>query len=364
MIALKIKVAALFLFLIIAAHLSSDTIDFEKIKISDDVLLQVSISMAVTEDNLFLVVDFKGGDVNIYNSRGEIQKVLGRKGYGPNEFAQPLFCNYSDRKFIISDVGQRKIFIYDRKGTCKFIRSKEIFAFSVGSDLFLKGNKLYVAGNKITGDGIDYEFYSVGLEKNDSYIYFLPGYIKYGLNSESEYKTKVIKKPEISAIGGNAYFDIHGDFAYYLWEGDLKIFKINLKTKSISTFGKKTSTYTKPYASNRLINSFSSRESYKVRLKERSKMSYIKGIFTSHKYVLVIYEARDSSHNDLGYMMQFYTIDGNFIKEIIMPQKPGFAMCYDKKKNILYSITSVPEGDDDESHYILKYTIHENEISK
>ena len=79
---------------------------------------------------------------------------------------------------------------------------------------------------------------------------------------------------------------------------------------------------------------------------------------------MVIYEARDSKHNDLGYMMQFYTLDGNFVKEIKMPRKPGFAMCFDKNKNILYSITPVPEGEADESHYILKYTIQDNEKTK
>ena len=360
MCAVKIKFTVLFFFLILNVNIAGNIIDLEKIKISGDVILQVSISMSVTEDNLFLVVDFKGGDVKIYNSSGVLQKVIGRKGYGPNEFAQPLFCHYSDRKFIISDVGQRKIFIYDRKGNNQFIRSKEIFAFSVGSDLYLKETKLYIAGNKNTEDGISHEFFAVDLEKNDNYIYLLPGYMKYGLSSEDEYKTKIFKKPEISAIGGSAYFDIQGDFAYYLWEGDLKIFQINLKTKSVSTFGKKTSNYIKPYASNRLINSFSSRESHKIRLKERSKMSYVRGVFTNHKSILVIYEARDSNYNDLGYMMQFYTLDGHFVKETRMPQKPGFAMCYDKSKNVLYSVTSVPEGDFDESHYILKYTIHDN----
>jgi hypothetical protein len=75
-------------------------------------------------------------------------------------------------------------------------------------------------------------------------------------------------------------------------------------------------------------------------------------------------DSKHSKHNDLGYMMQFYTLDGYFVKEISMPKKPGFAMWYDKHKNVLYSITPVPEGDLDESHYILKYKIHDIENSK
>jgi hypothetical protein len=341
-------------------------IDFDKIKITGDEFLQVSISFCITEDNLFLVIDFKGGDVKIYNSNGALLKVLGRKGYGPNEFAQPLFCHYSHRKFIISDNGQRKIFVYDRKDELKFIRSKEIFANSVGSDLYLDAKKIYIAGGKTTKEDITYQFFAVNLEKNDQYTYYLPGYLKYGLNSEKDFKKELLRKPDISAIGGSAYFDIHGDFAYYIWEGDLKIFKINLKTKAISTFGEKTANYITPYASKRLINAFGrgSIQSANIRGSEREKMSYVRQIFTTKKHVLVIYEARDSKHNDLGYMMQFYTLDGNFVKEISMPRKPGFGMFLDKHKNVLYSITPVPEGDIDESHYILKYTIHDNENSK
>lgn len=341
-------------------------IDFDKIKITGDEFLQVSISFCITEDNLFLVIDFKGGDVKIYNSNGALLKVLGRKGYGPNEFAQPLFCHYSNKRLIISDNGQRKIFVYDRKEKLNFIRSKEIFALSVGSDLFLDENNIYIAGARKNKDDITYQFFAVDINKDDKYTYYLPGYLKYGLRSENEFKRELLRKPEISSIGGRAYFDIHGDFSYYIWEGDLKIFKINLKTKTISTFGEKSSNYIKPYASKKLINAFgmSSKQAANIRGTEREKMSYVRQIFTTKKHVLVIYEARDSKHNDLGYMMQFYTLDGQFVKEISMPRKPGFALCFDKHKNILYSITAVPEGDLDESHYILKYTIHENEDSK
>jgi hypothetical protein len=306
------------------------------------------------------VVDFKGGDVKIYKSNGELAGVFGSKGYGPNEIGQPLFCHYSNKKFVVSDVGQKKIFIYNRKSKFKFVRSKEIFALSVGDDLYLEKNKIYIAGYKTPIDDINYQFFSLDLEKNDQYTYYLPGYLKYGLNSEDELNKELFRKPDISAIGGHSYFDIHGDFAYYIWEGDLKIFKINLNTKTISTFGKKTANYIKPYASKRLINTFGirSKKSAKIRSQERNKMSYVRQIFASKKHVLVIYEARDSNHNDLGYMMQFYTLDGNFVKEIVMPRKPGPGMCFDKQKNVLYSITPVPEGDLDESHYILKYKIH------
>jgi hypothetical protein len=285
-----VKIAAFLLFIIfINSTCFGYQIDLEKIKLSSDILLQVSISLCVTEDNLFLVVDFKGGDVKIYKSSGELVGILGSKGFGPNEFAQPLFCHYSDKKFVISDNGQRKIFIYDRKDKLKFIRSKEIFANSVGNDHYLKNNTIYIAGYKTPIDGINYQFYALNFEKNDQYTYYLPGYLKYGLNSEEDLKKELFRKPDISAIGGLAYFDIHGDFAYYIWGGDLKIFKINLKTKAMKTFGEKTSNYIKPYASKRLLNSFGrgTIQSANITGTERKKMSYVRQIFTTKKHVLV-----------------------------------------------------------------------------
>ena len=65
-IELKIKMIVLFLFiLMINVNILSYKIDFERIKITGDEFLQVSISFCVTEDNLFLVIDFKRSNVKI-----------------------------------------------------------------------------------------------------------------------------------------------------------------------------------------------------------------------------------------------------------------------------------------------------------
>lgn len=328
-----------------------------KIRLSDKVLLKFPISFCVTEDNLFLVVDFKGGDVKIYNSNGELINVLGRKGYGPDEFSKPLFCYYKNKKFILSDVGQRKFFIYERKKKLNFVRTDEISVTVVGDDLQLDGNILYISGSKRTKEGKLHKFYTLHLDKKGHNTYYLPAYLKFGLASDNEYKTELFKKTDITTIGVRGLFDIHGNFAYYIWEGDLKIFSINLKTKEISIFGKKMPHYIKPYTSKKITNAFFSRQGNYVQ-KERSKMSYLKQIFTTEKHVMLIYTVPKKKEENF-YMVQFYKMDGNFVEELALPGKASSTMWFDKKKNDLYTIIFETVEDLDEYHYILKYKIHE-----
>jgi hypothetical protein len=334
-----------------------------KIKLSEKVLLQLPISFCVTEDESFLLVDFKAGDVKIYNNKGALEKVLGRRGAGPNEFLQPLFCDYNNRKFIIPDAGQRKIFLYDKVGKFKFERTREILYANIGEDIQLREKKIYMSGNKNSGEGKYYSFYSFDLDKKGHHIYFLPSYLKFGLSSENEYKTEYLKKPNRTAIGVTGRFDIHGDFAYYVWEGDLKIFKINLKTKEITTFGKKMPHYVKPYTTQKLINAFFNMQGNFVQ-KERNKMSYVRQIFTTKKHVILLYTVPVKNGSGHEYMVQTYKMDGNFVEESKFPGKAPDTIWFDKKNSILYILALETDKEIDESYHILKYKFHDNDKSK
>ncbi len=361
---LKIAVLLVFIFLLNNAIYGLKIEFANKVRLSNNVLLQFPISFSVTEDNLFLVVDFKGRDVKIYKNNGELLNVLGQKGSGPNEFGLPLFCHYSNGKFIISDVGQKRIFLYERKDKFNFVRTREIRCTVVGDDLHLDGNKLYIAGNKSTGEGKSYSFFVSHLDhldhldKDGHYTYFLPAYLKFGLASFGQYKTELFKKLDITAIGTSGIFDIHGDFAYYTWEGDLKIFRINLKTKEITTFGKKMPHYVKPYASKKLIEALKSRQG-KYIIKEKRKMSYVKQIFTTRKHVLLIYAIPAPKDVEPGYMMQFYTLGGNFVKEVPIPGEVTRTMCFVQPGNALYTVVSEPDDELEEAWCLLKYKVNE-----
>ena len=151
-------------------------------------------------------------------------------------------------------------------------------------------------------------------------------------------------------------FDIAGDFAYFAWEGDLNVFKINLKTKQHTSFGEKTSLYRKPKATKTALEGLKARR-FKEMAKEKKKQSYVKKIFATEKNVLLVYSARGANGENKGDRLQFYTNEGRYIKEEPLPVETGRTLCMDKKKSIIYILSSDLDSDDNTLFYIHTYSI-------
>ena len=100
---------------------------------------------------------------------------------------------------------------------------------------------------------------------NDQTTFLLPSYHKYGLKSFDEYETKYHRKSDIRTIGIVVFFDIQGDDVYFVWEGDLKILKINMKSGKLVFFGKKPSHYIKPFATKEMSEARRNRNANFVR---------------------------------------------------------------------------------------------------
>jgi len=340
--------------------------DHGKILLSDDPMLGGPASFCVTEDNKFIVSDFKLCDIKIYDSKGKFLKVFGSMGFGPNEFGQLLAITYSKKMLIVSDVAQKKFFIYERKGDLDFVRTKEIRSSIIGFDLKLQGNELYITGDITSPKNETYCIFSLNIKENNRLSYILPAHIKYGLNSENEYQHEVLGKRDYGVIGRKGRIDIVGNVAYYYWEGDLKIFKIDLEKKTFSTFGEKTSHYRKPSSSNKLINALSSRD-MNTYASIKGRMSYLSFISASPKYVLLIYtscnDAKDYTKmltkDDIIMLMQVYSLDGKFLKEILIPGDTGNEFFFDKRENILYTIIYAEDKDYDLKYAIQKYKFND-----
>jgi hypothetical protein len=344
----------------------------EKIEFSGAELPLKPKSFCVTDDQLFIIPDYQAGNIKIYAKVYEnnkeflrLGKIMGRKGYGPDEFSKPSFCYYNEDKstFMVLDFGLRKIFIYDRIGRIDFKRVKEISCWKPGADIQLKDHRLFISGYLTDPDGNPYDFYYVDITKNEAdsnhKTYLLPSYYKYGLESIQEYENQYRKKPDIPVIGINGLFDIYGDYAYFVWEGNLRIIKINIISREIDVkpFGMQPPHYVKPFASQKLVDSLRKRD-IKMHESERMKMSYVKNIFTSSKYVLVIYEGPLNKDKKSNLWIQFYTLDGNFIRDVPIPGKPGSRMWFDKQRHILYFLS---DGSDTSGvhYFIYKHEIFE-----
>jgi hypothetical protein len=324
-------------------------------------------AFCLTDDGIFIITDYGAGNIKIYEEVVEDNrellrqvKIEGRKGYGEGEFSKPSFCFYdkNESKFGVVDFGIRKIFIYDRMGRIDFTRVKEISCWKPGSDIKLIGNRLFISGYLPDPDGKPYDFYYIDLKK-DQKIFLLPAYLKYGLNSFQEYEIQYREKSDISVIGINGFFDIYRDDAYFVWEGNLKVIKLNFVSGDIDQvhFGMQPPHYVKPYASEKLIDSRRKRD-IKMHESERMKMSYVKNIFTSSKYVLVIYEGPVNQGTATNFWLQLYTLDGDFIKEVPIQGQIDNKMWFDKDKHILYSLSGKLVEDVDH-YFVLKYAIHE-----
>lgn len=329
-----------------------------KIKLLDnnDTFLQIPVGIAVTEDNVFLVVDFKAGDVKIYKNNGQLMGTVSQKGYGPDELSQPLHCYYSNSMLFVDDVGQRKIFVYERKGDFQFVRAKSFSFMSMGDDFYLDGKTLYTVGGITGPDGTRYSMLSFDLDTGKNFRYYLPIHQKLGLASQEEYQKKIHSKSIYSILDTIGFFDFHGDFAYFSCMIDLKVFKINKQNGTFTTFGKKTGNYVRPYINGKIIDASNSGNREYIR-EQKAGMSFVRQIFTTGSHVLLLYGRRVKG-TDLGLMMQVYTLSGDYITEVEMPGGMGFKLWLDKRTNTLYTplVETVDDGED-QVYYMMKYKI-------
>ena len=326
-------------------------------------------SFCVTDDELVMIPDYKAGNIKVYEKNAgilELVKIIGRKGYGNNEFVRPTVCFYNseESKFGVMDHGLRKIFLYDRiNGRLDFERVREILCKRKGTDFQLIGDRLFISGYASDPNKRNYDFYFIDLTKNENdpnqQTYLLPSYLKYGLKSNREYEIQFLDKYDIPAIGIKGWFDIHKDDAYFIWEGALKIIRINIVSGDIypDKNGIKPPHYIKPFPTIELRDAYLKRDIDLIQNK-KERMSYVENIFVNSKYVLVIYEGPVNPGAATNCWLQFYTLDLDFLKEVPIPGNPKNMMWFDKNKALLYSLSSKMRGDK-QYYYVLKYEIHD-----
>jgi len=320
-------------------------------------LIVYPMSLCVTEEDLFLLSDMKLAHVKVYDNRGNLVKILGRHGFGPNEFTRAAYSFYKDRKFGVYDIDAWRVHLYEREGKQDFKRVKSVFCYNTITDAHLKGNKLYVAGYKVGDDNNPYGFFSIDIHSGKSEL-LMPVYYSYGVTSYSEYKANE-DTPIMNMSGATKKFDIAGDFAYYIWEGNLSIIRIPLAGGKITRFGHKSDNYLQPFVSKEILQTYDSRYNSGLAYgKAREKMSFLHKIFACNDYVMVIYRGPTRNETLLPYTAQFYTLEGDFINEVRLPtfhyRMPFFL---DKEKNILYSVAEGEGEADEERYFVIKMQV-------
>lgn len=322
-------------------------------------------SFCVAEDGLFLIPDYQAGTIKTFDqdemvSKLKFAKKFGIKGFGKDEFNRPAYCYYDNysSKFIVADIGKgsKKVFVYDRIGETDFKRVYKIpgvdcYDMRLGGD----GKQLIVSESVIGNDNKHYELYSINLENPEQKDFLLQSYQKYHLANDKVFQIEYFEKRTMPAIGIRAFIDVYGDDVYYIWEGKLKIIKINLKTKEKFVFGHPTPSYIEPFASKELVKARRNRE-YNKTSAERRKMSFVRDIFATSQFIFVVYDGPGQGN----FRMQAYTPEGKFLADVKIPNNhPYREMWFDKQSHTLYSLSRT--GINNNKPQILIYKLKVNE---
>jgi len=330
-----------------------------------DNFIQEPTSFFVTEDNYIYIFDAKASNLKIYKDDGRFIKTFGRYGLGPDEFIRPAFGTYRKGVIVINDLKRDHLFIYKRVGnnSLKFI--KKIFFNGIDNDMhFYGGNKLLLAGlnsDKNRKGNPAYGIISFDILRNKiSYILYLS--TCFGFESQKELDEKIING--LISLVPAGYVDFIKDDIFYVYAGDIRIIRFNERTKKISTFGKKTEGYIKPYVTKEIINSSAMFGGNSNKRKELiNKMSFVLKLFTAgDKKVFIFYTKYNKKVKNSELFFQCYDINGKFIKEFKMNEINDFSnsdiIFYFKKETMmLYAIKTEINSNFNQRFLLFKYRL-------
>ena len=329
----------------------------------------------VTEGGLLLIPDHRAGFIKIFEKNGNYLKLVkkfGPEGFGKKdfEFDSPAYSFYDKHtgKFGVINVrkegksSKRKLFIFDRINQIDFKLACTVKDVD-GYDMKLWNDHLIISGYKKFEEK-PFDLYMINLEKIEKeealeIVPLLPSPEKYGL-SDKNYQIKYYNQI-LPAIGIRAYIDIEGDDVYFVWEGKLRVIKMNLKSKEQTVFEQppmqQIPYYVEPETSDnlpKLIKAYNDRDNDEY-LRLKAEMSQVTDIFATPLYVFVVYQGP----TDKSFRMAAFTPEGKFLKDIEIPGEAGSKMWLDEdidEKNC-HTLYSLKKSSKDEDTQILIYKV-------
>jgi len=332
----------------------------ETIKVDPKANLKVNPrSFCVTEDKAFIFPD-QDGKIKIFGKNERSLKFIKASGpnFGIETLIRPMYCFYSRNEALLGviDYEVRKVFIFNRPKKEYFTSMKVIDCPKLGYDMEFAGDgeQLIISGYLTDKENNPFDLYSINI-RTRKISYLLPSYQKYNQKNAEDYVIEYYRKQTLPAIGIKAFIDIQGDDAYFVWEGELRIIKLNLHSRETKVFGKKTPYYTKPDGA-KLSYSYL-RGDFETTWKERKTMAYVRNIFATPRHVFLVYETGKSDKSNVStFMLQRYSPEGNYITEDSIPDNPGAQMWFDKESYELYAFSKQSDSNNGE-FTILKYKI-------
>lgn len=333
----RIKYLLLVAVLTVCSFLSGVGVELvDRVNLSQDKdILQLPVSFCVLDNGFFFIPDFKAGNIKIYNKEGRLDQVFGQNGFGPGEFLKPGFCDYEKPYLALFDSGKRELFVYKVKDGMEFEIIKERIFLSIGYDLRIRGEKILISGYKTGAQQREYDLYIYNM-RHDQMRLLLPSERKYGFSSYRKYK--VAYRQKIAPIGIMGFCDWLGDDAVFVWEGDLKIMKVNTSNQHIHFFKENKDCFRKPIVTKKLLTGFRSVQIKKIQ-EELSSRSFVSDIFVSDNITGIIYTRICNNTKKQQTAVQFYQSDGQYISEQLLTDRLNNKSYFDKEKKFLYLLT-------------------------
>ena len=358
------KVIFIFILFNFGINLSGIKLNLEKkirLKENKTTILSYISQFTINKNEEIIVPDAKMSEVKVFSSNGDLKYTIGRKGQGPGEFITPYSCFSNDNDLWISDIRGYKI--------SKFIAENNIYIYkefirisNLCTNIKVKDNVIFIAGY-ITGNQGAYALYSKDIKNPRKTEYLLRNEFKYGYtpDKKKQFLNDWKGRKNFSSFNISGYFDIYKNDIYFVWPGDMRIIKINIKDKSTKIFAHKTNNYIKPFVSRELIEANRNRDSAAMR-ELKKNMSFIGGIFVTPKFVGLIYRGTyDNSLKGSPVFIQFYTHRGKFLEETIIKDAIGdiyfdHPFLYSQNKSKLYFLNR-KEIQDNENDYIYEILV-------
>ncbi|MCP5105251.1 MAG: hypothetical protein GY950_17820 [bacterium] len=319
-------------------------------------------SFIVTEDGMVFVFDTKAAHIKVFNPKGELANIFGRKGVGPHEFVKPFGSSYKKPYIIFSDFGRKSIFIYKRKNREGLELAEKYLCLNMPYDFhLLDDGKLLVAGYKPDKNGKAYNVYKYDL-KNNKYEFILSAEASYGFDSVKSYERALQDK--LKYLGIFQFCDFTDDRIYLAWESDISIIKINRKTKAVSTFGKKTGNYFPPSLTPELKRAYDRRNDRLIYIVVEG-MSFVTDIFVLNSDKIgLVYVGPLKNKKGMNVMLQIYKPNGEFVEEFVVLNAKAtlhneLNFYFSRGKNLFYILDTETSEEFDQFHKIYEYRIEE-----
>ena len=321
----------------------------------------------VTEDDFIVVCDIRASDFKIFNQEGKALSVFGRKGYGPDEFADPWLHDYKNGKLLISDTSTKKLYIYSVDKDLKFQQTKQTIVTSVMDAKLMDEKDMVLIARMPIKDSPSpaaYVLFVLDITRG-SRGYLIPFELQLGENEKPVDFDKLKKTnpwdfPDWMILPAWKYCDYYGDNVYFVWTANLDIIKIDLTTKAHTRFSRKTEKYIQPKVSREFKKAYNEHNSKEYRSWVQ-KMSWVCKVFADSDIVGIVYTNFDNKTSRWNSFIQIYDHNGTFLKEAPLENfsstydRPD--IYYDKASRILYCLSEDTVGA--ESFYtVYKYRLH------